>query len=121
MGLLRKERPRLVLLDWQLASFSSPSVDLGRYLGTNSALLPLSKESILGLYKKKLAARLGEKFDEKWWQPQLELGMLGGFVQEAWAIALKASHWHIGEGHRERWKADLQWWSEKARIGAKWL
>jgi len=120
-GLRRGEQTRVILLDWQLAAVAPPSVELGRYLGTNSALLPVSKEETLAYYRQRLAHRLGPRFDEDWWQPQLEVGLLGGFIQDGWAIALKATHWHIGTGARDHWQADLRWWSEQVRAGAGWL
>lgn len=120
-GMLCGEQKQVIMLDWELAAAAPPSVELGRYLGTNSALLPVSKEAALAHYRQRLAHRLGERFDESWWRPQLELGLLGGFVQDGWAIALKATHWRIGAGERERWQADLQWWSQQARIGARRL
>ncbi len=121
-GLLREEQPvQTVLLDWQLATVAPPGVELGRYLGTNSALLPISKEAAIEYYRRRLAARLGDRFDESWWRPQLELSLLGGFVQDGWAIVLKATRWHITDHQREHWQADLRWWSERVRAGAKWL
>lgn len=120
-GLLRGEQARVVMLDWQLAAAAPPSVELGRYLGANSALLPVSKETALAYYRRRLEHRLGARFDEGWWRPQLELGLLGGFVQDGWAIALKATHWHIGAGARDHWRADLLWWSERVRAGVRWL
>jgi hypothetical protein len=121
MGILRGERTRVVMLDWQLAAAAPPSVELGRYLGTNSALLPVAKEAALAYYQRSLADRLGSRFDKSWWRPQLELGLLGGFVQDAWAIALKATRWQVGADSRDCWRADLEWWSERVRAGVKWL
>lgn len=113
--------PCVVLLDWQLAAVGPPSVELGRYLGANSALLPGAKEDSLAWYRQQLAQRLGPRFSDAWWQPQLALGLLGGFVQDGWAIALKATTWHIGADAREHWRADLRWWSERVRAGERWL
>ncbi len=120
-GLIRGRPPRVVLLDWQLAAVAPPAVDLARYLGTNSALLPISKEACITFYREQLARRLGNRFDESWWLPQLELGLLGGFVQDGWAIVLKATHWAITAHQREHWQADVVWWSEWVRRGARWL
>ncbi len=120
-GLHRDGQTRVVLLDWALATVAPPSVELGRYLGTNSALLPVSKEESIACYRQQLVDRLGHRFDESWWQPQLELGLLGGFIQDGWAIALKATRWNITEGQREHWQADLGWWSERVRAGVRWL
>ncbi len=121
-GLLRNGRTtQVILLDWQLATVGPPAVELARYLGTNSALLPVSKEEAIACYRQRLSHHLGTRFDERWWQAQLELGLLGGFVQDAWAIALKATRWHITAGQRDHWLADLQWWSEQVRAGVRWL
>jgi len=120
-GLKREGRPRLVLLDWQLAAIAPPAVDLGRGLATNSPLFPVTKEEAISIYKVSLVRRLGARFSENWWEPQLALGMLGSFLQDGWAIVLKANHWRVGKNHREHWRADLDWWSEWVRIGAKWL
>jgi hypothetical protein len=51
----------------------------------------------------------------------LELALLGGFVQDGWAIVLKATRWHITAHQRPHWQADLHWWVEQVRNGAKWL
>jgi hypothetical protein len=122
-GIVRDEvdAPRVVMLDWQLAAVGPPSVELGRYLGANSALLPGAKEETLACYRQSLARRLGDRFSDDWWQPQLDLGLLGGFVQDGWAIALKATTWRIGADARDHWSADLTWWSERVRAGARWL
>ena len=120
-GLERNIKSRLILLDWQLAVAAPPAVELGRALGTNSVLLPVSKEGAIDHYKMQLAKRLGSRFDESWWKPQLALGLLGGFLQDGWAIVLKATHWHVGADAREHWQADLNWWSDQVRAGAKWL
>lgn len=121
-GLIRRDgRQRAILLDWQLAAVAPPAVDIARYLGTNSALFPVSKEDCIAYYRRRLERRLGNRFDESWWQPQLALGLLGGFIQDGWAIALKATHWEITAHQRDHWQADLGWWIERVRAGVKWL
>jgi hypothetical protein len=121
-GLIRVEdRQRTILLDWQLATVGTPAIDIARYLGTNSALFPISKQACIAYYRRQLARRLGDRFDESWWQPQLALSLLGGFVQDGWAIALKATRWQITAHQRDHWQADLEWWSEQVRAGVKWL
>ena len=84
---------QVILLDWQLATIAAPAVEIARYLGTNSALFPVSKEACIAYYKKRLAHRLADRFSESWWRPQLELSLLGGFVQDGWAIMLKATNY----------------------------
>ncbi|TVQ38853.1 MAG: hypothetical protein EA384_08060 [Spirochaetaceae bacterium] len=112
---------RVVLLDWQLATKAPPSVELGRYLGANSALLPGTKEETLALYRHRLQHFLGSRFDPRWWTPQLDLGLLGGFVQDGWAIALKATSWHVGAAARDHWEIDLRWWTERVRAAVDLL
>lgn len=112
---------RVVLLDWQLATRGTPSVELGRYVGANSALLPGAKEESLRHYAAALRRFLGETGDVWWWEDQLALGLLGGFVQDGWAIVLKATTWDVGADAREHWKADLGWWCDRVREGAKRL
>lgn len=112
---------KLALLDWQLATAAPPAVEIGRYLITNSPLLPISKEATIEQYRQNLAASLGSAFSEDWWKPQLALGLLGGFLQDGWAVMLKASHWRVGEAHRAHWQADVGWWVERVREGVLWL
>jgi hypothetical protein len=125
LGRLRGEPDQVMLLDWQFAAGAPPAVELARYLATNSALLPVSKEAAIECYRVYLAQGLGTHQDESWWQPQLELGLLGGFLQDGWAIMLKATHWAEAwtqeSGGPDHWRNDLAWWSEQVRAGEKWL
>lgn len=111
----------LIMLDWQLAAVAPPAVDLARYLITNSPLLPGGKDRTIAHYRAGLAARLGAAFADAWWTPQLALALLGGFVQDGWALVLKATTWHVGAKHRDQWQADLPWWIERVREGVGWL
>lgn len=120
-GLERNGRSRLILLDWQLVATAPPAVELGRGLATNSPLLPVTKEEVITFYKQRLAQRLGPRFSESWWEPQLALSLLGSFLQDGWAIVLKANHWQVGINNRKHWMTDLDWWSDRVRAGAKWL
>lgn len=117
-----------ILLDWQLATYAPPAVDLGRYIGANSPFLPEEKDSLLERYRNRLEHHLTRSTPvtetpplDRWWEPQLYLGLLGGFIQDGWAIALKATTWDIAEDTREQWKADLPWWSEVVRRGGRVL
>jgi hypothetical protein len=112
---------QLFLLDWQLALAAPPAVEMARYLITNSPLLPIAKEAAIEIYRQQLEGRLGTQFSNEWWQPQLALGLLGGFLQDGWAVVLKATHWHVGEKHRAQWQADIPWWLTCVREGVKWI
>ena len=121
LGIVRTGQAKVLLLDWQLATLAPPAVDLARYLACNSTLLPISKEDAILYYRQRLAHHLGTRFDESWWLSQLQLALLGGFLQECWAIALKATWWDEGVGARDHWRADLVWWSHQVRLGVQWL
>jgi hypothetical protein len=41
--------------------------------------LPVTKEGTIAHYATRLAQGLGDAFDAAWWQPQLDLALLGGF------------------------------------------
>lgn len=115
----REHPQKVVLLDWQLAACAPPAVELGRYLGANSPLLPVSKDQCLSYYRERFfEAAPAAAGVQDWWDAQQDLGLLGGFVQDGWAIVLKATHWHVGADAREHWKADLDWWAEQVRRGA---
>ncbi|MFW5827768.1 MAG: phosphotransferase [Alkalispirochaeta sp.] len=122
------EYGRTIMLDWQLATYGPPAIDLARYIGANSPFLPVPKEQILATYRERLEEHLTAERGEaaaraidEWWEAQLYLSLLGGFIQDGWAIALKATTWDITENTREQWKADLPWWSAVIRRGAAFL
>ncbi|RIK28126.1 MAG: hypothetical protein DCC55_38955 [Chloroflexi bacterium] len=125
LGRLPGEPGQVALLDWQFATAAPPAVDLARYLAQNSAFLPIGKEESIELYRRQLAQELGAGYDERWWRPQLELGLLGGLLMFGWDIALDSiAEWGElpqelgGPGH---WRNDLAWWSEQTRRAVKWL
>jgi aminoglycoside/choline kinase family phosphotransferase len=111
---------QLNLLDWTRPTLTVPAVDLAYYMVTSWREIPISQEATIALYKQQLAHRLGERFDESWWQPQLELSLLGALLMigcfKAWDT-IKSND----EATRKQNQATFAWWSEQARAGAKWL
>lgn len=100
---------RAVLLDWAAVGTGPPAVELGWYLAVNSAKLSGSKETSIATYQAALARRLGPDARDGWWKPQLELALLGGFLQLGWAKALGA----LGSDDpavRRREAAEVDWW-----------
>jgi hypothetical protein len=112
--------PRVVLLDWAFIGPAPPAADLAWYLALNSARLPVSKERCIALYRDSLSRRLRDRFSAAWWLPQLELCLLGAFVQFGWEKALGAVQ-GATEAVRARERAELGWWSERAKAGSRWL
>jgi hypothetical protein len=108
--------PRTILLDWAQPGLAPPACDLAWYLAVNSARLPVSKEVSIDLYKNHLSAAIGSSFSKVWWEPQLALALLGGFILLGWPKLLGAANGDPITQKRER--AELRWWSEWVRRGA---
>jgi hypothetical protein len=89
---------RTILLDWGWPGRAGPLVDLAWYLAVNCDRLPLSKEDTIAAYRGYLA---GCGIDTAgWWERQLELALLGGFLQLGWS--------KTGD------PAELGWWLDRA-------
>jgi hypothetical protein len=87
---------RVVLVDWDRPMAAPPTVDLGWYVAVNCDRLPESKDACLDAYRRALESR-GVATDS-WWDEQVELGLLGAFLQLGWSKA----------GQPE----ELAWWSD---------
>lgn len=111
---------RVLLLDWAVVGPAPPLVDLAWYLAVNSARLPVSKETAIAGFRDRLTARLGDRFDVGWWQPQLALALLGGFLQLGWPKLLGAADGPT-EAVRQREQTELAWWSDWVLAGARYL
>jgi hypothetical protein len=121
LGVEHGERSRLIMLDWARPTPTVPAVDLVYYLIMNSsANLPITFEESIDLYKVGLASRLGNRFQESWWQPQLELALFGVFAEAGIFKAWFAEH-SDDVVKRKQDRADLDWWADQARMGAKRL
>lgn len=119
-GIERAPRPRILLLDWQLVTRAPPAVDLAFFLSLFSAVMPASHEEAIEQYRDRLAARLGDPFDGRWWRPQLELALLGHFLRFG-ALLMGRMTQHPDPAVREHYQTELAWWSERALAGAAWL
>ena len=120
LGITPEPRPRVVLLDWHLVGPGTPAVDLAWCLSNVGLKAPVASETTIAWYRDALARRLGPRFDDDWWQPQLELSLLGQLVRFGWAHAFEAAH-NDNATVRAGARDDLRWWCEKALDGARWL
>jgi hypothetical protein len=96
---------RTILLDWQWPGTGPACVDLAWYLAVNCDRLPEPKEDAIAAYREALDA---QGIDTSgWFERQLALALLGGFVQLGWS-----------KTHDD---AELGWWAERACATASTL
>jgi hypothetical protein len=117
---IHRETDQVILLDWAVVGPAPGPVDLAWYLAVNCARLPVSKEATIDLYRSRIEARTGAKIPDESWTRQLELSLLGGFLELGWPKAYGALH-ADAESVRARERAELEWWSDWVRRGARWL
>ena len=88
---------RTILLDWGWPGRAAPLADLAWYLAVNCDRLPESKEHTIAAYRHALEA-LGID-TSGWWDRQLGLALVGGFLQLGWSKTGNA--------------AELAWWVDR--------
>jgi hypothetical protein len=88
---------RTILLDWGWPGRAAPLVDVAWYLAVNCDRLPTSKEQVLVDYRRALEAH--GVATAGWWARQLDLALLGAFVQLGWS--------KTGD------PAELGWWVQR--------
>ena len=118
LGLMREAQVPVILLDWQLATATSPAVDLANSL---MHFPTVAKEEAIAYYRHSLACQLGSRYDESCWRPQLALGLLGFFVQRGWVISMFIEHRSDSEGERDQQRANLAWFVAQAQEAVRWL
>ncbi len=97
---------RTILLDCAYPGEGPACHELGWYLAINRARLPEPKEAAIDRFRHALARHGVDTAG--WWDRQLELSLLGTLVQFGWEKAL-------GD------EAELGWWTDRAREGARRL
>jgi hypothetical protein len=73
---------RTILLDWDRASRGPATLDLAWYLAINCDRLARTKEALIDLYRERLEAHGVDTAG--WFETQLELALMGAFVQLGW-------------------------------------
>jgi hypothetical protein len=89
---------RTILIDWQWPGTAPGCLDLAWYLAVNCDRLPESKEDTIAAYRDALERHGVDTAG--WFERQLDLCLLGGFVQMGWCKTHDA--------------AELGWWAEHA-------
>lgn len=96
---------RTILLDWQWPGRGPACLDLVWYLAINAARLPEDKAATIEAYREALE-RLGVS-TAGWFDRQLALAILGGFVQLGWN--------KVGD------EPELAWWADQVPAIARTL
>jgi hypothetical protein len=107
--------PRPALIDWAIAGVNAAPLDLIWYLSARAPWLPGDREAAMETYRSALQRHLGNRFDPVWWQPMLELSILGGLIRFGWFTATA-----ITRGDDQA-RADLAWWTARAWAGVERL
>jgi len=100
------EERQITLLDWQLATWGPPALELVPYLTASASVVDVSREEILASYK--VAAGAGYDDDA------VHLALFLGLVELGWSMALDITE-NEDRLVRERERADLDWWVTEAR------
>jgi aminoglycoside/choline kinase family phosphotransferase len=116
LGVIRGERTRVALLDWALVGWAAPAVDLAWYLALTAGRLPVPKEEAIAQYYGMLAHRLGPSMDERCWQPQLDLALLGGLLRAGYWLGWLAVR-HPQPDMRAWARREIAWWETAACRG----
>ena len=96
----------LTLIDWGIATAAPGALDIGRFLAGCAHVLDVDNDSFLAMYHEEA----GDAYDEA----ATRLGLLAGLVWLGWNKALDIVD-HPHEEVREREKAALPWWLDRAR------
>jgi Phosphotransferase enzyme family len=94
---------RTILLDWAVPGQAPGLLDLSWYLAVNCDRLPESKEAAIERYREALEHRGIETAG--WWDEQLGLALIFGFVQMGWS----------------KQGAELEWWDARVEEAAPFL
>ena len=94
---------RTILLDWAVPGQAPGLLDLPWYLAVNCDRLPETKEVSIERYREALEARGIATSD--WWDEQLGLSMIFGFMQMAWS----------------KQGPELEWWDARVQEATCYL
>jgi hypothetical protein len=96
----------LVLLDWNLATWAPPALDVAYLLaGAGAANIAISREAVLDMYR----SLCGPAHDDT----AMALALLNGLLDFGWNKALDAAT-ATDPAARQRHRADLDWWVRQA-------
>jgi hypothetical protein len=101
------ETAQVTLLDWDLATWAPPALELALFLNGNASQVRASRHEVVADFR----ALWGDDHDEV----ALRLALFAGLVDLGWNKALDATG-HPDPGVRLRERADLNWWVAQAQM-----
>ncbi len=101
------EAAQVTLLDWDLATWAPPALELALFLNGNASQVRASRDEIVA----DVRALWGDDHDEV----ALRLALFAGLVDLGWNKALDATG-HPDPGVQLRERADLNWWVAQAQM-----
>ena len=101
----RRSDGRVILVDWDRPHVGPGLADLGWYLAVNCDRLPEPKEACLERYRGGLEG--AGIATEPWWDDQVDLSLLGAFLQLGWSKAGQPD--------------ELSWWEAAVHRGLRRL
>lgn len=107
-GNLAPMADRIVLLDWSLAAWAPPAVDLAWFLDTSAAHIDATHDELVEDFRE----LEGERHSDR----ALELALLAQVVLSGWSYAERAAH-----GDSATMERHLAWWADGARAGVERL
>ncbi|MDP1805523.1 MAG: phosphotransferase, partial [Acidimicrobiales bacterium] len=100
------EATQITLLDWDLATWAPPALELALFLNGNSSQIRAGRDEVVADFR----SLWGNEHDEV----ALRLALFAGLADLGWNKALDAVG-HPDTAERARERADLDWWVAQAR------
>ena len=100
------EAERVTLVDWDLATWAPPALELALFLNGNSSQIRAGRDEVVADFR----SLWGNEHDEV----ALRLALFAGLADLGWNKALDAVG-HPDPAVRARERADLDWWVAQAR------
>jgi hypothetical protein len=97
---------RLVLIDWDLATAGTPTVEFAWYLAQDAWRIDATRDEIEADHRAAQGERLADD--------ELELGLVSGLVQYGWLLAHSARV-HPDPAETAWGRAELAWWVPRVR------
>jgi hypothetical protein len=114
------EDGRVLLIDWALAGPDVALLDAVWYVTSLADDAPTLRDASLARYGTHLQRRLGMRSTPDWWQPMLDLSLLGGFIRRGWIVA-RAWLAAADDAQRAQHRSELDWWEGRVPAGMRRL